>query len=43
MINLDTGAQDVFELYNSDCTLNGSIKGQLDPRRAVNLLTYYFK
>ena len=43
MINLDNGAQDVFELYNSNCTLNGSIKGQLDPRRAVNLLTYYFK
>ena len=43
MINLDTGAQDVFELYNSDCSTNGSIKGQLQARQAVNLLTYYFK
>lgn len=43
MINLDTGAQDVFELHNSDCTTNASIKGQMEPYKAVNLLTYYFK
>jgi hypothetical protein len=43
MVNLDTGAQDVFELHNSDCSVNGSIKGQLDPSKAVNLLAYYFK
>lgn len=43
MINLDTGAQDVFELRNSDCTINSTIKGQVKPQDAVNLLTYYFK
>ncbi|MFM9948945.1 MAG: hypothetical protein ACKV1O_13480 [Saprospiraceae bacterium] len=43
MINLDTGAQDVFELHNSDCTTNGTMKGQQEPAKAVNLLTYYFK
>ncbi|MFZ4473970.1 MAG: hypothetical protein ACOYPR_02175 [Saprospiraceae bacterium] len=43
MINLDTGAQDVFELYNADCTVNKTINGQLEPGRAVNLLAYYFK
>lgn len=43
MINLDTGAQNVFELHNSDCSTNSSIKGTLDPKEAVNLLTYYFK
>ena len=43
MINLDTGAQDVFELYNPDCTINATIRGQLKPSEAVNLLVYYFK
>ena len=43
MINLDTGAQDVFELYNADCSVNKTINGQLQPSKAVNLLAYYFK
>ncbi len=43
MINLDTGAQDVFELYNSNCTTNQTIKGPLPPSQAVNLLAYYFE
>jgi len=43
MINLDTGAQDVFELHNSDCTVNATIKGEKPPSKAVNLLAYYFK
>jgi hypothetical protein len=43
MINLDTGAQDVFELYNSDCTRNTLIKGATDSREAVNLLAYYYE
>jgi len=42
MINLDTGYQDVFQLYNSDCSENGSMKGETAPEIAVNLLAYYF-
>lgn len=43
MINLDTGAQDVFELHNADCSVNQTIKGQMLPSKAVNLLAYYYK
>ena len=43
MINLDTGAQDAFVLNNPDCTINNSIRGTIDPSKAVNLLAYYFK
>lgn len=43
MINLDTGAQDVFELYNSNCSLNSTIKGQMSVSEAVNMLVYHFK
>jgi len=43
MINLDTGAQDVFELNNSDCTKNDAIKGTQPLSTAVNLLSYYFQ
>ncbi|MEQ1747513.1 MAG: hypothetical protein ABMA02_18935 [Saprospiraceae bacterium] len=43
MINLDTGAQDVFELHNPDCSVNSTIKGQKPPSAAVNILAYYFK
>lgn len=43
MINLDTGGQDVFEMYNANCTVNTSIKGQLHPSEAANILTYYYK
>lgn len=43
MINLDTGYQDVFELYNSDCSVNSTIKGKEPLSKAVNLLSYYFQ
>lgn len=43
MINLDTGAQDVFQLYNSDCSENSAIKGELSLSYAENLLVYYFE
>ena len=43
MINLDTGAQDVFQLYNSDCSENSAIKGELSLGYAENLLVYYFE
>lgn len=43
MINLDTGAQDAFVLNNPDCSINSSIRGTIDPSKAVNLLAYYFK
>ena len=43
MINLDTGAQDVFQLYNSNCSENGSIKGQVPLDYAENLLVYYYE
>lgn len=43
MINLDTGAQDVFELYNSDCSKNTLIKGATAVKDAVNLLAYYYE
>ena len=43
MINLDTGMQDVFSLYNKDGSTNGLIAGKLSANSAVNLLTYYFE
>ncbi len=43
MINLDTGYQDVFQLYNRDCSLSSSIRGRTDPAHAANLLVYYFE
>ena len=43
MINLDTGYQDVFELYNKDGSLNRTIIGKENLNRAVNLLTYYYQ
>ncbi len=43
MINLDTGDQDVFKLYEKDGSYNRMIKGEKDLSVAVNLLTYYFQ
>ena len=43
MINLDTGAQDVFSLYNCNGSENPLIKGTLQPHEAANILTYYFE
>ncbi len=42
MINLDTGAQDVFKLYNRDGSINNVITGTLEISKAANLLAYYF-
>jgi len=42
MINLDTGMQNVFELYNSDCSINSTSRGWTKPKDAANLLVYYF-
>jgi hypothetical protein len=43
MINLDTGAQDVFSLYDSDGKINPIIKGKLTVSEAINLLVYYYQ
>ncbi len=43
MINLDTGDQDVFRLYEKDGSPNKMIKGEKDLSVAVNLLAYYFQ
>ena len=41
MINLDTGAQDVFGLYNPDGSKNTMIKGRENIINSRNLLVYY--
>lgn len=43
MINLDTGSQDVFRLYNCDGTENPLVKGKRSLPEAANLLAYYFE
>jgi hypothetical protein len=43
MINVDTGIQDVFFLFNSDGSLNNSITGSLPVNNAANILTYYYE
>ncbi len=43
MINLDTGCQNVFKLYNGDGSLNHSIKGERFINNAANLLVYYYQ
>jgi hypothetical protein len=43
MINLDTGAQDVFELYNKNGQKDQTILGRLKIEEAVNLLVYYYE
>ena len=43
MINLDTGYQDVFQLYDKNGNERTDIAGQRDLGVAVNLLTYYFQ
>lgn len=43
MINLDTGMQNVFNVYNTDGSLNKEIKGTLELNQAVNLLAYYYQ
>jgi hypothetical protein len=43
MINLDTGDQDVFMLYEKDGSFNKTIRGEKDLKVAINLLAYYFQ
>jgi hypothetical protein len=43
MINIDTGCQNVFNLYKSDGTKYTKIKGTLDESEAANLLVYYYE
>lgn len=43
MINLDTGFQDVFQLYDDKGNIMSAIAGQKDPSVAINLLTYYYQ
>lgn len=42
MVNLDTGAQDVFNLFRPDGTIDPTIAGQKPLNEAVNLLVYYY-
>lgn len=43
MVNLDTGCQDVFNLYKSNGTKASKIQGTYDEVDAVNLLVYYYE
>lgn len=43
MINLDTGDQDVFMLYDKDGAYNRTIRGEKELKAAINLLAYYFQ
>lgn len=43
MINLDTGAQNVFSLFNEDGEINNTIRGTLSIDDAINLLVYYYQ
>lgn len=43
MINLDTGAQNTFEFYNPNGTINSTIRGDLQLYQAVNLIAYYYE
>jgi len=43
MINLDTGGQDVFDLFDSGGNKRTDIKGQLPIDKAANLLVYYYE
>ena len=43
MVNLDVGAQDVFQMYDKNKTVLNNVQGRLDPSYAHNLLAYYFQ
>lgn len=43
MVNLDTGFQDVFFLYDENGNVNKTISGRLPLSRSVNLLVYYYE
>ena len=43
MINLDTGAQNVFQLFDKNGNIRNDITGIVKPEDAVNLLVYYYE
>ena len=43
LVNLDSGSNDVLELYNKDGSVNNNIKGTCDRKDAQNLLVYYYE
>ena len=43
MVNLDTGVQNSFKLYNADGSVNGKVKGRQTLDKARNLLVYYYE
>ncbi len=43
MINLDTGCQDVFNLYYTDGSKANNLKGTLHENDAVNLLVFHYE
>ena len=43
MVNLDTGAQDVFNVYDSEGNEKTELRGQLPIAQAINLLVYYYE
>lgn len=43
MLNLDTGYQDVFRLFDNENNLRKDIIGPVEPQNAVNLLVYYYE
>ncbi|GGG10115.1 hypothetical protein GCM10011344_08480 [Dokdonia pacifica] len=43
MINLDTGAQNTFKLFDENGTVDERIKGTIPIDKAINLLVYYYQ
>lgn len=43
MINLDTGVQNSFQLYNADGSINSKVTGRQSLDKARNLLVYYYE
>ena len=42
MLNLDTGANDMMEVYNNDGSIIPALKGKKDISKAINILSYYY-
>ena len=43
MLNLDTGSQNVFQLFDKNGNIRNDITGIVKPEDAVNLLVYYYE
>jgi hypothetical protein len=43
LINLDSGVNDVFKVYNKDGSINNNLKGRINPLEAQNLMVYYYE